>query len=142
MKSKTQKSCALTAQLISAFGFALRIVQSLYYLNPKFQTPSYLLWLYNPVCVAPGRNPQRPVFSQRGSIITDVEEGCSHSTGSCCSPVSFETEVSHRDGIIKLISCSTQLSMNTVQRICKHINNCVHFNINEQNNYKLLVLMV
>ena len=57
---------AVTAQLISAFVFANRIVQSLFFLNPKFQAPSQLLWLYSPVCVGPGRKPRRPVFSQRG----------------------------------------------------------------------------
>ena len=34
-------------------------------LSPKFQASSYLLWLYSPVCVGPGRKPRRPVFSQR-----------------------------------------------------------------------------
>ena len=48
--------------------FAIRIVQSLFYLNPKFQASSHLLWLYSPVCVGPGRKSRRPVFSQRGSI--------------------------------------------------------------------------
>ena len=47
--------------------FATRIVESLYFLNPKFQASSHLLWLYRPVCVGLGRNPRRPVFSQRGS---------------------------------------------------------------------------
>ena len=37
------------------------------YLNSKFQASSHLLWVYNLVCVRPGRKPQRPVFSQRGS---------------------------------------------------------------------------
>ena len=37
--------------------FATRIVQSLYYLNPKFQASSHLVWLYSPVCVGPGRKP-------------------------------------------------------------------------------------
>ena len=41
--------------------------QSLYFLNPKFQASSHLLWLYSLVCVGPGRKPLRPVFSQRGS---------------------------------------------------------------------------
>ena len=53
--------------LISAFVFATRIVQFLYYLNPKFQASSHLMWLYSPVCMGPGRKPRRPVFSQRGS---------------------------------------------------------------------------
>ena len=66
-KTKTQISCAVTAQLISAFVFAIRIVQSLYYLNPKFKASSHLLWLYRPVFVGPGRKPRRSVFSQRGS---------------------------------------------------------------------------
>ena len=66
-KTKTQISCAVTAQLISAFNFAIRIAQSLFYLHPKFQASSHLLWLYSPGCVRPGRKPRRPVFSQRGS---------------------------------------------------------------------------
>ena len=37
--------------------FAIRIEQSLYYLSPKVQTSSYVLWLYSPVCVGPGRKP-------------------------------------------------------------------------------------
>ena len=46
---------------------AIRIVQSLYLINPKFQASSHLLWLYRLVCVGPGRKSRRPVFSQRGS---------------------------------------------------------------------------
>ena len=55
------------AKLISIFILATRIVQSLYFLNPKFQASSHLLWLYSPVCVGPGRNPRKLVFQQRGS---------------------------------------------------------------------------
>ena len=44
-KTKTQVSCAVTAHLISTFVFVTRIVQSLYFLNPKLQTSRYLLWL-------------------------------------------------------------------------------------------------
>ena len=55
------------SQLISVFVLAIRIVQSLYYLYPKFQASSYLLWLYSLVCVRPGRKPRRLVFSERGS---------------------------------------------------------------------------
>ena len=51
----------------STFVFAIRIVHFLYYLYPKFQASSHLLWLYSLVCVGPGRKPRRPVFSQRGS---------------------------------------------------------------------------
>ena len=35
-KTKTQISFAVTAKLISAFVFAIRIVQFLYFLNPTF----------------------------------------------------------------------------------------------------------
>ena len=61
------------AKLISAFVFASRIVQSLYFLNSKFPASSDLLWLHSPVCVVPGGKPRRPVFSQRGSY--DTERG-------------------------------------------------------------------
>ena len=68
-KNKDTDQLAVTAKLISAFVFAKRIVQFLYFLNPKFQTSSHLMWLYSPVCVGPGQKPRRPVFSQQGSII-------------------------------------------------------------------------
>ena len=42
-KTKTQISFAVTAKLISALVFATQIVQSLYFLNMKFQVSSYLL---------------------------------------------------------------------------------------------------
>ena len=57
-KTKTQISFAVTAKLISAFVFAIQIVQSLFYLNPKVQASSHLQWLYSPVCVGPGRKPE------------------------------------------------------------------------------------
>ena len=65
-KTKTQISFAVTAKLISAFVFATRIVQSLYFLSTKFHASSHLL-LYSLVCVGPGRKPRSPVFSERGS---------------------------------------------------------------------------
>ena len=52
-----------------AFVFATRIVQFLFFLNPKFQASSLLLSLYSPVCVGPGRKSRKPVFSRRGSFI-------------------------------------------------------------------------
>ena len=55
----------MTAQLISTFVSLYG-----YYLNPKFQASSHLLWLYSQVCVGPGQKPQRPVFSQRGSYFS------------------------------------------------------------------------
>ena len=41
-KQKAQISSAVTAQLISTFVFATKIVQSLFFLNLKFQASSYL----------------------------------------------------------------------------------------------------
>ena len=48
---------AVTAKLISAFVFATRIVQFLFYINPKFQVSISFLCLYRLVCVGPGRKP-------------------------------------------------------------------------------------
>ena len=39
-----QTSCVVTPQLTSAFVFATKIVQSLYFLNPKFEASSHLVW--------------------------------------------------------------------------------------------------
>ena len=67
-KTKTQISFAVTAKLISAFVFATRIVQSLSFLNTKFQASSHFLRLRSLICVGPGRKPRRPVFWRRGSF--------------------------------------------------------------------------
>ena len=56
-KTKAQISFAVTAKLISAFVFATRIVQFLFYLNPKFQDASSHLCLYSSVYVEPVRKP-------------------------------------------------------------------------------------
>ena len=56
-ENKAQISFAVTAKLISAFVFATRIVQFLFYLNPKFQASSSFLCLYRSVCVGPVRKP-------------------------------------------------------------------------------------
>ena len=65
-KTKMQISFAV----ISAFVFTTWIVQSLYFLNPKFLTSNHLMWLYSPICIGPGRKPRGPVFSQRGSFFS------------------------------------------------------------------------
>ena len=57
-KTKTQISFAVTAKLISAFVFAIWIVHFLFFLIPKFQASSHLLWLYSLVCVRPGWKPE------------------------------------------------------------------------------------
>ena len=43
-----------------------RFLESKVPLLPKYEIS--ILWLYSPVCVGPGRNPRRQVFSQRGSF--------------------------------------------------------------------------
>ena len=53
-KTKPLISCALTAQLISAFVFTTKIVKSLYFLNLIFQGSSHILWRYSPLCVRAG----------------------------------------------------------------------------------------
>ena len=67
-KTKAQIGCAVTAQLISAFVFSTPLVQFLFYLYPKFPAASFLLRLYSPVRVGPGRKSRRPGFSRCGSI--------------------------------------------------------------------------
>ena len=54
---KSADSFAVTANLISAFVFAIRIVHFLFFLNQKFQASSLLLCLYSLVCVRPVRKP-------------------------------------------------------------------------------------
>ena len=61
-KTKTQISFAVTAKLISAFIFATRIVQSLYFLNTKLQASSHFLWQYSPVSVGPGSETPKTGF--------------------------------------------------------------------------------
>ena len=56
-ETKTHISFAVTAKLISAFVFATRMVQFLFYLNPKFEASSSLLCFYWPVCVGSVRKP-------------------------------------------------------------------------------------
>ena len=65
VKAKAQISCAVTAQLISAFDSATWIVQSFFFLNLKFQASSLFSRLYRSVCVGPSRN-----FKERFSRVT------------------------------------------------------------------------
>ena len=67
-KTKTETSLAVTEKLIVAIVFSTQIVQSLFFLNPKSQAFSLLLWLYRLVCVRPGRKPKLLVFLCKGSI--------------------------------------------------------------------------
>ena len=56
---------AVTTELISDFVFATRILQSLYFLNPKYQASSHLLWQYSLVCVGPGQRKTKTGFLTR-----------------------------------------------------------------------------
>ena len=56
-ENKDADQLAVIAKLISTFVFATRIVQFLFYLNPKFQASSSFLCLYRLVCVEPVRKP-------------------------------------------------------------------------------------
>ena len=63
-KTKAQISFAVTAKLFSAFVFATRIIQFLYFLKPKFPASIHHLCLYILVCVGPVRETTfLPVFS-------------------------------------------------------------------------------
>ena len=68
---------AVTAKLISAFVFATPIVQSLYFLIPKFQASSHLLWLYSPSDLV--GNPDDRFSHKEAHIISAAEHGSSES---------------------------------------------------------------
>ena len=57
-KTKAQISFDINAKLISAFVFATRIVQFLFFRNPKFQASNHFLRRYRLVCVRPGQKPE------------------------------------------------------------------------------------
>ena len=56
-KTKAQISFAVKTKLTSAFVFGTRIVQFLFFLNPKFAASSHLLCLHSLICVRPVRKP-------------------------------------------------------------------------------------
>ena len=78
-KTKVQISCAVTAQLISAFVSASRIVLSLFYSNPKFQDSSSF-------SVRPGQKPgnrfsrvmalQKHVFNKKHLALNGISRLC------------------------------------------------------------------
>ena len=51
-------------------------VQSLFFLNPKFQASSLLLQMYRLVCVGPGWKPELLVFSCKDSIMNCIMRRC------------------------------------------------------------------
>ena len=75
-KQRRRSSFAVTAKLISAFVFATRIVQFLFYLNPKFQASCYFLCLYSLVCVEPVRKPHCWFSHVMAQILMEEEMYC------------------------------------------------------------------
>ena len=80
MRKQRRRPALLTAQLISAFVFATQIVQSLFYINPKLQATSQLLWWYRLVCFWPGLKHKLLVFSCEGSFKINMK---TKETSSC-----------------------------------------------------------
>ena len=72
MQKKAQIHCTVTAQPISAFIFAIRVIQTLYYLNPKFQASGHPLWLYGPICVDLVGNPEDRFSHNEAQVILDI----------------------------------------------------------------------
>ena len=62
-----------SASRLGAFVFATRIVQFLFFLKPKFQASSLLLWLYSLICVRPFRKPHC-WFSHEAAHIIVIRE--------------------------------------------------------------------
>ena len=54
------------------------VVQSLFYLNLKFQASSHVLWLYSLVCVGPGQN-SKDQFSHNKAQTALQDVTCTHS---------------------------------------------------------------
>ena len=79
-KTKTQISFAVTAKLISAFVFATRIEQFLFYLNPKFQASSSFLCLHRPVYVGPVQKPHCWFSHEAAQIIIVIIVISQHQT--------------------------------------------------------------
>ena len=104
-KTKKQISFAVTVKLIRAFVFATWIVQYLFFINSKFQASMHYLWLHSPVCVGPGLNPRRRVFSQWGSYNrgTSQKWNLKHSKGMCtCRITPHRLCQNHSNGYIRI----------------------------------------
>ena len=61
-------------QLISAFVFATRIVQSLYFLNAKLQASSHILWQYSLVVADMVGNPEDRFSHNEAQIFLHIVE--------------------------------------------------------------------
>ena len=143
-KTKMQISFAVTAKLISAFVFATRIVQSLFFLNLKFQASSHFLWLYSPVCVGPGRKPEDG-FSHNEALIFLIKEAALNlalvTTRLCLSMVDkFIKWIRIKHQFLLILRENQTCSMNqdqskytrSVQKVCGLLLEC-HFPLSESN---------
>ena len=72
-ENKDEDQLRVTAKLISAFVFATRIIQALYFLNTKLQAFYHLLWLYSLVCVGPGRKPENRFSQNEAHICQEIQ---------------------------------------------------------------------
>ena len=89
------------------FFFAMLIVQSLFFMNLKFQAFSYFLWLYSPVCV---RNPEkRHVFSQLSSI--SVKVMINTTTPPCMHTILYNITFINNNVVVNCLfrTCSQQI---------------------------------
>ena len=66
-------SFAVTAKLIISFVFATRLVQFLYFLNPKFPASSHLLCLYSFICVGSVQKPHCLFSHEAAQIIRQLQ---------------------------------------------------------------------
>ena len=120
-KTKAQISFAVTAKLISAFVFATRIVQFLFYLNPKFQASSSFLLLCRPVCVRPVRKPHC-WFSQEAAHMVSkvilVPCSVNYKTFNKGQYWSWRGDNAATVGIEPRFSCCAVLYSTTTQSLC------------------------
>ena len=86
MQNQRRRSAAqLHAQLISAFVFATQIVQSLYFVNLKFQASSHLLCLYSPVCPTWSETPMTGFLRMQHIWVHTMAASASLASWSCLS---------------------------------------------------------
>ena len=88
------------ARLIIAFVFTTGIVQSFFFLNPKFQASSHLLWLYSPVCVGPGQKHPKTGFLTTRPILVLIVTIPGH-----CSSLTLQAIYNSCDKYVEIITC-------------------------------------
>ena len=101
--------------LVSAFVFATRIVQSLYFLNTKFHASSCLLLLCSSVCVEPGRKPHCWFSHEAAPLLSNIQrpycERAVHSKVYYCTSTKYEVIENKSEIIDKLENDIDRLEM-------------------------------